>query len=60
MLKKYFKHIHEDLVIDPEVIKKISLKYIRQSIKRNEDVNFSNDIEIDDSELLEMKLKVEG
>ena len=60
MLKKYFKHIHEDLVIDHEVIKKISLKYIRQSIKRNEDVNFSNDIEIDDSELLEMKLKVEG
>ena len=60
MLKIYFKYIHEDLVIDQQVINQLKYNHIRKSIKRNEDMNISNNFDINDSELHEIKQKVEG
>jgi hypothetical protein len=55
MLKIYFKYVHEDLVIDQEVVNKLKINYIRKSMKRNEIMKISNDFEINDSELHEIK-----
>ena len=60
MLKIYFKYIHEDLVIDQQVINQLKYNHIRKSIKINEDMNISNNFDINDSELLEIKQKGEG
>jgi hypothetical protein len=55
MLKIYFKYIHEEFVIDQQVINKIKHDHVRVTMKRNEALNISNDFEINDSELHEIK-----
>ena len=59
MLKVYFKYIHEEFAIDQEVINKIKIHHVRDTMKRNEIMNISNDFDINDSELHEIKQKVE-